>query len=218
MPASTPPRRRASTTAPTAATSSRNEAISNGARNFVSSSVPIAAGVPKPGRYGAPLVAIALQAGSEHGDEQLDGERAAAGERGERRDPARVLAERLRLLADVLDDEHVQHHHGAGVDDDLREGDELGAQQQEQRRQRDQVRGQREHAVERLGERDHADRARDGDDRGDEEDDVGHQRPARAAGIVDVAPAPYSPSARSGVASIGSASSISLVKMRSERL
>ena len=37
-------------------------------------------------------------------------------------------------------------------------------------------------------------------------------------GVLRKRPAPYSPSARSGVDSIGSASSISLVKMRSARL
>src|SRR6476620_8041920 len=45
-----PPRRRARTTAPTAAISSRNDATSKGSRNFVSSSSPICSGVPKPGR------------------------------------------------------------------------------------------------------------------------------------------------------------------------
>jgi hypothetical protein len=60
MPGSMPPRRRARTTAPTAATSSRKEAISNGARNFVSSRLPIAAGVPNPGAYGAPFYSTAL--------------------------------------------------------------------------------------------------------------------------------------------------------------
>ena len=50
-----PPRRRARTTAPTAAISSRNDAASNGKRNFVSSSSPIWPGPPKPGSYCAPF-------------------------------------------------------------------------------------------------------------------------------------------------------------------
>ena len=53
-----------------------------------------------------------------------------------RRAPAR---ERLVGAADVGDDEDVEHHHRAGVDDDLRGRDELRAQQQEQRGQREQV-------------------------------------------------------------------------------
>ena len=42
-----PPRRRARTTAPTAAMSSRNDATSKGSRNFVSSSSPMRSGLPK---------------------------------------------------------------------------------------------------------------------------------------------------------------------------
>jgi hypothetical protein len=45
---------RASTTAPTAATSSRIDAASNGSRNFCSSSSPIAPGDPKLGPTFAP--------------------------------------------------------------------------------------------------------------------------------------------------------------------
>ena len=114
--------------------------------------------------------------------------------------PARTV-QRLVGAADVGDDEHVEHHHRAGVDDDLGGGDELGAQQQEQGGQRDQVADQREHAVERVAQRHDADRAGQRADRRDEEQDGAH-----------------SPSLRSGVRSIASASSISLVKMRSERV
>ena len=119
-----------------------------------------------------------LQARAEQRDQQLDQQRAADDapprRRPEpigRRRPAQALAERLALAADVGDDEHVEHHHRAGVDDDLRGRDELGAQQQEQHRERDQVRDEREHAVERVAQRDHADRAGDHADRGDEEED-----------------------------------------------
>ena len=56
-----PPRRRASTTAPTAAISSRNDATSKASRNFVSSSSPIWSGEPKPSTYGAPSVSIAFR-------------------------------------------------------------------------------------------------------------------------------------------------------------
>ena len=58
----------------------------------------------------------------------------------------RRARERLVLAADVGDDEDVEHHHRAGVDDDLRGGDELGPQQQEQRGQRQQVADERQHA------------------------------------------------------------------------
>ncbi len=65
------------------------------------------------------------------------------------------------LAADVGDDEDVEHHHRAGVDDDLRRGDELGAQQHEEHGERDQMDDEREHAVEGVLERDHADRPRE---------------------------------------------------------
>ena len=72
-PAPRPRRRRASTTAPTAATSSRIEASSNGNRYLVRNNVPMRRGVPKPGMYGAPL-GRPLQAGAQHRDAQLDGQ------------------------------------------------------------------------------------------------------------------------------------------------
>jgi len=83
----------------------------------------------------------------------------------------RRTVQRLVLAADIGDDEHVQHHHRSGVHDHLGGGHELGAQQQEQRRQRDQVTDQREHVVERVAQHDDADRARQGTDRRDEEQD-----------------------------------------------
>ena len=108
-------------------------------------------------------------------------------------------------LSDVGDDEHVQHHHRAGVHDDLCGGDEFGAQQQEKDRQREQVGDEREHGEEWVAQGDHADRAGDRPEGGEEEEERAHL------------PSPYSPSFRSGVRSSGSASSISLVKIRSER-
>ena len=114
------------------------------------------------------------------------------------------LPDRLLDAADVGGDEDVEHHHRAGVDDDLRGGDELGVQEQEEPGERDEVDDEREHAVERVAQRDHRDRAAERADRPDEEGDLLHR--------------PYSPSRRSGVLSIGSASSISLVKIRSSRL
>ena len=115
--------------------------------------------------------------------------------------------ERLVLAADVGDDEDVEHHHRARVDDDLGGGDELGAQQQEQRREREQVADERQHGVERVAQ------------------DTVPTAPA----IAPIAARKkntsamrrrgcYSSTVRSGVRSSGSASSISLVKMRSERL
>ena len=171
----TPRRRRARTTAPTAAISSRIEASSNGSRNFVSSSSPICAGEPNAGSYCAPSVVERLQAGAEQRDAQLDEHRADEDDRQRpQRRPERVDA-RL-VAADVGDDEDVEHHDRAGVDDDLRGGDELRAQQQEQRRQRQQVPDEREHVVEGVRVPDDADRAREGADRRDEEEDLGHGR------------------------------------------
>ena len=122
-------------------------------------------------------------------------------------EPGADAGQGLALPADVGDDEHVEHHHRAGVDDDLRGGDELGLEQQEQQRQAEQVADQRQHRVEGVAQRDDPDGADDGADRRDEEEDVLHG-----------APGGYSPSERSGVRSSGSASSISLVKIRSLRL
>ena len=121
-------------------------------------------------------------------------------------------AHRLVLAADVGHHEHVEHHDGAGVDDDLRRGDELGAQQQEERRQREQVEDQRQHGVEGVAHGGDADRARDRADPCDEEEDSSHENRGPAGGRG------YSPSPRSGVRSKGSANNISLVKMRSLRL
>ena len=81
-------------------------------------------------------------------------------------------------------------------------------QQQEQHRQREQVRDQREHRVERVAQHHDAERAGQRADAGDEEEDL----------LEPHGPVLYSPSRRSGVCSGGSASSISFVKIRSERL
>ena len=66
---------------------------------------------------------------------------------------------------------------------------------------------EREHRVERVAQRDGPHRPADGPDRREEEEDLGHPR----------APG-YSSAVRNGVRSSGSASSISLVKIRSDRL
>ncbi len=83
--------------------------------------------------------------------------------------PAQLVAQRLRAVADVGDDEDVEHHHRAGVHDDLHGGDEFRAQQQKQHGQRDQVRDEREHAVEGVAQQHHAERAGDRAERGEEE-------------------------------------------------
>ena len=72
--------------------------------------------------------------------------------------------------------------------------------------QRHEVHDEREHVVEGVAQHDDAERSRDGADGSQEEDDRGH------SGVEF-----YSPSARSGVRSSGSARSISFVKMRSSR-
>ena len=114
-----------------------------------------------------------------------------------------AAARERRLIlapADVGDDEHVQHHHCARIHDHLHGGHELGAQQQEQHGERDEVGDEREHAEECVAQHDHAAGTGDRPEGGDEEQRLAH-----------------SPSLRSGVRSSGSASSISFVKMRSER-
>ncbi len=152
----------------------------------------------EPEHVGRALRGDSLEGRAEHRDAQLDRHR----QREQRpQDPQRGAGRELLAAAHIGDDEHIQDHHRARVHENLRGGDELGAQQQEQGRQADQVHDQQQHAVERVADGDDSDRARQRADRGDEEDDLAH-----------------SPSARSGVRSIGSASSISFVKIRSERV
>ena len=183
---SSPRRRRASTTAPTAATSSRIDAISNGNRNFVRNSCPIEPGRPEAGDVRRALRVDALQAGAEHRDAQLDRER----QREQRPEhPQHAAARELLAAADVGDHEHVQDHHRAGVHDHLGGGDELGAQQQEQRGERDQVEREREHAVERVAQHHDAERAGDRADRGDEEQDRAHSPSRRRACARSARPA-----------------------------
>ena len=196
---------RASTTAPTAANSSRIDAASNATRNFWSSSAPIAPGEPKPAPVSAPCESSACERRAADRDRDLDEQRGRE-QRAPGRHARRGRADRLLGAADVGDDEHVEHHHRARVDDDLRRGEELGAQQQEQRRDPEQVHDEHQHRVERVADQHHAERAGDRARAGHEEDDVLEPH------------GPYSPSCRSGVRSGWSASSISLVKIRSERV
>ena len=158
------------------------------------------AGLPKPGPTSAPCVSEGEQRGAENGDRELDEER-----RAHQRSEEPLAGDRveLRFLAPayVGDDEYVEDHHGAGVDDHLRSCHERRAQQQEQDRQREEVDDQGEDAVEGVAQDDDAEGAAEGAERRSEEEDGFH----------------YSPSARSGVRSIASASSISLVKIRSSR-
>ena len=62
-----------------------------------------------------------------------------------------------------------------GVDDDLRGCHELRVQQQEQRREAQQVRHEREHAVERIADGDDPDRPNHGPDRSQEEEHLRHE-------------------------------------------
>ena len=82
---------------------------------------------------------------------------------------AALRPERLVGAADVGDHEHVEHHHGAGVDHDLGRGQELGVQEQEEHRQGHEVRHQREHAVEGIAEDHDAERPAERADGGHEE-------------------------------------------------
>ncbi len=61
------------------------------------------------------------------------------------------------------DDEDEQHHDGAGVDDDLHRGDELGAQQQIFHCQRSHHHHQRQRAVDGMPLHQQVDRARHAD-------------------------------------------------------
>ncbi len=162
--------------------------------------MPIAAGSPKPACTSGPSRAEGEQGGAEDGDRELD-EEDGAHQRGEEALARDRLPGRLGVAADVGDDEDVEDHHRAGVDDDLGGGDEGRAEHQEEDRQREEVDDQRQHPVEGVAHRDDPDRAAEGAERRGEEEDRFH----------------YSPSAFSGVRSIGSASSISLVKIRFER-
>ena len=208
---SSPERRRARMTAPTAATSSSSDAISNASRNLVRNSSPICAGEPKPSKNPVPSLVEHAQARAEHRDRDLDQQRAREQHRDRAHARPVVRASGSVLAADVGDHEHVEHHHRAGVDDHLRGGDELRAQQQEQRRQPEQVADEREHRVERVAQEHGADRAAQGDRCAAMKKMTSAMHAARAGSH-------YSPAARSGVRSSGSASSISFVKIRSERL
>ena len=101
----------------------------------VSSSSPICARRPKPG----PTSGARCPAASRPGRRS----RCRARRRSPRRTAGRTAAERAprvaaaRRPADVGDHEHVEHHHGARVDDDLRGGEELGAAGAGTARQRD---------------------------------------------------------------------------------
>ena len=114
------------------------------------------------------LAALKNQLDEQHRREERRG-KAQRGPAGE--------GKRIVAPADVGDDEHVENHHRARVDHDLGGGDELGPEQQEQRREREQVGDQRQDAVERIAQHDHADRAGDRPKPGDEEEHLCHVRP-----------------------------------------
>ena len=206
---SSPERRRARMTAPTAATSSSSEAISNASRNLVRNSSPDLRPARRSPRTSRALLAEHAQAGAEHRDRRS---RRTARPRTAARSPrmpgpVRPASGRL-LPADVGDHEHVQHHHRAGVDDHLRGGDELRPQQQEERGQR-RAGGRRARAPRRTG----CAGARSRSPRRGRPIAAMKKKTSAIRGAGG-----YSPAVRSGVRSSGSASSISLVKMRSERL
>ena len=100
---------------------------------------------------GRPVFRDGLQAGAQQRDQQLDQQRstehrrAQAQVRAGRPAPAHPLADLddavpLVAPADVRHDEHVQDHHRPRVNHHLDGRHEFGAQQQEQHRQRQQVR------------------------------------------------------------------------------
>ena len=133
---SRPVRRRASTTAPTAATSSRIEATSNASRKSVRTAADLL-GVPKPSQ---PVPSVEpLRPEPRTAIAELDEQRAGEQRARPRRPASRRPRSGSLAAAHVGDDEHVQHHHRARVDDHLRGGHELRPQQQEQRGQRQQV-------------------------------------------------------------------------------
>ena len=205
-----PPRRRARMTAPTAAISSRNEATSKAQQELRQQQLAdLRRACRSPRRTAGALGVERLQAGAEHRDQQLDEQRAARTASPATRRPRPTGGrERLARAADVGDDEDVEHHHRAGVDDDLRGGDELARSSRNSAASDSRWTDEREHAS-RTGcaARPSPTAPAIAPIAGDEEEDLGHAATER-----------YSPSRRSGVRSSGSASSISLVKMRSERL
>ena len=70
--------------------------------------------------------------------------------------PARsALERRVRATADVGDHEQEHDHHGAGVHEHLRRGDELRREQQVQDGERGEVSDQGERGEERVREADH---------------------------------------------------------------
>jgi hypothetical protein len=135
-----------------------------------------------------------LQPRSQDREAELDPER----DREDRRDDAQYrvgLGERIVEATDVGDHEHVEDHHRARVDDHLRGRDELGAQQQEEGRERDQVHDQREDAVEGVALEDYAQSPADREESRNEEDDALQAiRPRAAVGSVRSAPLTASPS------------------------
>ena len=162
----------ASTTAPTAATSSRNEAASNGTRNFVQQQLADL------GRRAEAGLDVRAPMSSASRPEPTTAIVISTKQRTRQREPN--CPERARLAGRCCDwssrprrrHEHVEHHHRARVDHDLGSGEELRLEQQEQHRQRDQVPDQREHAVERVAQHHDAEGAGDRAQRGDEEHDL----------------------------------------------
>ena len=74
--------------------------------------------------------------------------------------PPRLQVE-LARSPEVGDHEQEHDHHGAGVDEQLRDGDEVALQHEVQRRQRGQVQDQRERGQERVALHDDGDRRAD---------------------------------------------------------
>jgi hypothetical protein len=79
-----------------------------------------------------------------------------------------------RILTRRVEQHHYeeeQHHDGAGVDDDLRHGNEGGVELNVETRQRSERRNEQQHAVHRVSLPDHEQRRTDRQSREEVEDD-----------------------------------------------
>ena len=96
--------------------------------------------------------------------------------------PPRLQVE-IGPVAEVGDHEQEHDHHGAGVHEQLRDGDEVALQHEVQRRQRGEVQDQRERGQERVALHDDGDRRSDRSRARDVEDRDAHQlgRPRRGS-------------------------------------
>ena len=141
-----------STTPPTAATSSTIEVTSNAIRWSVRNSRPIESGEPNDRVIGVGVRERAAGRQPDR-DDDLGEDRAAASTAPTTcQDGPPAHGRLLGAVAEVGDHEQEHHHHRAAVDEHLRRGDELAAEQQVEHGERGEVPDQRERREERVAE------------------------------------------------------------------